>query len=145
MPRQTCTTCNERKSIDLFPKDSRCARGYAFRCKDCKAAEVKPKVRCPNCNKTCAEADLANHMKTKICINVDADWKHPMKSKDRFKYNETRYVTCPCKHEQCQGKIMESTAYRHMKYGIARRKAVDATGPFSVTWIDSDYDSERDL
>jgi len=40
---------------------------------------------------------------------------------------------------------MESTAYRHMKYGIARRKAVDATGPFSVTWIDSDYDSERDL
>ena len=120
MPRKTCTTCNERKSIDLFLKDPRCAGGYAFSCQDCRNARVtvRPKVKCPNCDGMYALSGLAKHMKSKKCIDGELEWKYPMPPNKKFKWNGQEYVKCPCKHEQCQGKVKECTAYRHMKYGI---------------------------
>jgi hypothetical protein len=53
-------------------------------------------------------------MKTKKCLeffDTDKPWK-------QFKSNGTDIVNCPCKHKECQIEIKESTAYRHLKYGI---------------------------
>ncbi len=129
MPRIICTTCNERKSIDLFSKDPRCARGYAFRCQDCKNAAVA------------ARPVKKNNAKA----NASKPWS-------QFRYDGTKYVTCPCKHEQCQVKIKESTAYRHMKYGVGYKfpgelkRIEDEKKQFARLFRDSDgSDSERDL
>ena len=118
MARQTCTICNERKSIGLFPKDTRYASGYLKQCKSCRNSHNRRKVQCPNCDGTYTKADLAKHMKTGKCINGEEEWKHPMKKIDRFKSNGQKIVKCPCKNDQCKVKILESTAYRHMKYGL---------------------------
>ena len=153
MPRQTCTICKERKSIDLFPKDSRYASGYVKQCKACKNSDNRRKVKCPNCDGAYARADLPKHMKTKKCISGELEWKHPMKNKNRFKSDGKEYVTCPCKHEQCQVEIKESTAYRHMKYGIGykfpaelkRLKESLIEHRYLPVHTINDSDSERDL
>jgi len=89
-------------------------------------------------------------MRTKKCINGEAEWKHPMKKNNRFKSNGKEMVKCPCKHDQCQVEVMESTAYRHMKYGITHRTipfkiSKHGSISFSDSESDSDSDSERDL
>ena len=139
MPRQTCKVCDERKSIDEFPKDSRNSSGYETRCRACKNSQSRRKVQCPNCNETCARADLVKHMQTRKCINGEDDWKHPMKKNKRFKSNGKEIVTCPCKHKKCSGEIKESTAYRHMKYGISRLEN------YPSRKATTQNDSERDL
>jgi hypothetical protein len=118
MTRQTCTICKERKSIVLFPKDSRYSSGYLKQCKACRNSHNRRKVQCPNCDGTYTNADLAKHMKTKKCINGEEEWKHPMKKRNRFKSNGRNIVICPCKHDQCKVNILEKIAYRHMRYGL---------------------------
>ena len=118
MPRKTCITCNERKSIEDFQKDKRNISGYENRCRDCKNASARAKIKCPNCKQSYTRATLGPHMKTNKCINGEAEWKHPMPKNQKFKGNGRERVTCPCKHDLCQGEVMEGTAYRHMKYGI---------------------------
>jgi len=142
MPRQTCITCNERKSIDLFPKDSRCSSGYENRCRACKNSSSRRKVQCPNCNGSYAHADLPKHMRTKKCINgKTTEWKHPMSKNHRFKSNGREVVECPCNHEACKGEIKESIAYRHMRYGIDYKFPCQKSSRADQ----SDSDSERDL
>jgi len=143
MPRQTCTICEERKSLDLFPKDSRYASGYVKQCKACKNSDNRQKVKCPNCNGTFARADLSKHMKTKKCIN-GVEWKHPMSPNKRFKSKGREIVKCPCKHKACPGEIKENVAYRHMRYGIGY-KFPSQIKSRKEEHSDSDSDSERDL
>jgi len=90
-------------------------------------------------------------MKTKKCISGELEWKHPMKNKNRFKSDGKEYVTCPCKHEQCQVEIKESTAYRHMKYGIGYKfpaelkRLKERENQRMPAWIITDSGLERDL
>ena len=83
-------------------------------------------------------------MNTKKCINGEDDWKHLMKKNKRFKSNGRELVNCPCKHKKCSVEIKESTAYRHMKYGISSSEKAPSR---RVTKSDPilDSDSERDL
>ena len=120
MTRQTCINCNERKSIEDFQKDKRNSSGYDNRCRACKNGSARRKVQCPNCDGTYSRADLAKHMKTDKCINAEVERKHPMMKNKRFKSNGKEIVKCPCKHDQCQVDIKESTAYRHITYGFGR-------------------------
>jgi hypothetical protein len=62
-----------------------------------------------------------------------------MKKNKRFKSNGKEIVTCPCKHKKCSGEIKESTAYRHMKYGINRLEN------YPSRKATTQNDSERDL
>ena len=57
-------------------------------------------------------------MKTDKCVKGEAEWKNPMSKKNQFNSRGTDIVDCLCGHKACSGKIKESTAYRHMRYGI---------------------------
>ena len=106
-------------------------------------------VQCPNCDEVYARADLPKHMKTKKCINGELEWKHPMKKNKKFNSRGKEDVICPCKHKQCKGKVMESTTYRHMRYGIGYKFPSElkqiADRKNKHTHIVEDSDSERDL
>ena len=153
--KKTCTTCNERKPIELFSKD------VALEVMDSAATTVKQ----PQLNQKLNVQIVMVLTREQISPSIwklrnaswklrDADWKHPMKSKDRFmiKHNGTRYVTCPCKHRLCAVKVKECTAYRHMKYGIdhkfpAELKRIEEEKKYWARMMRDcdDSGSERDL
>ena len=118
MTRKTCTVCDVRKSVDQFPKDSRYSTGHDSVCRACKNTRARTKVKCTNCSRSYARADLGAHMKTKKCIQGEAKWRHPMPKKKQFNSRGQSIVTCPCGHRTCKGEIKELTAYRHMRYGL---------------------------
>jgi len=86
-------------------------------------------------------------MKTKKCLEGEAEWKTPMSKKNRFNSRGTDIVDCLCGHKACSGEIKESTAYRHMRYGIdykwPSQKVV--LPKFKIEYRNPNSDSERDL
>ena len=142
MPRKSCNICEQRKPIEDFQKDKRNSSGYENRYRDCKNAQSRRKIKCPNCKQSYTRATLGTHMKTDKCVKGETEWKHPMPRNKRFKSNGQELVKCPCKHKACNGEVKEHTAYRHMRYGIDYKFP---SQKFTSEFVSDDSDSERDL
>ncbi len=69
----------------------------------------------------------------------------------RFNSNGKEYVICPCQSEQCQVRIKEGTAYRHLKYGVGYKfpaelkRLKERENQRMPAWIITDSGLVRDL
>ena len=109
MPRE-CSKCEEMKPSAEFSFDKRTKSGYESRCKKCKNAGRGGKIPCENCGRDVQKWAMAAHLKSARCMGGDKPWH-------QFAATGKAMVKCPCAAKQCQVKVSEATAYRHLKYG----------------------------